>query len=70
MIMNKQLLLHMSNHTQRIHHITNLQTMCHGQFSNMAPFRPQQHRTRSPAKFDGSRTNLSGLPYIYQNILV
>ena len=40
------------------------------QFSNMAPFRPYQHRARSLAKFNGSRTNLSGLPYIYQNTLV
>ena len=36
-----------------------------GQFSNMAHFRPQQHRTQSSAKFNGSRTSLSDLPCIY-----
>ena len=41
-----------------------------GQFSNMAPFRPLQRRTRSSAKFNGSRTSLSNLPCIYQNTLV
>ena len=35
-----------------------------GQFSNMAPFRPLQHQTQSSAKFNSSRTNLSGLPCV------
>ena len=30
----------------------------------------EQHRTQSSAKFNGSRTNLSGLPCVYQNTLV
>ena len=38
------------------------------QFLNTALFRPSPSRTTSPAKFSGSRTNLFGLPCVYQNI--
>ena len=38
------------------------------QFLNTALFRPSPSRTTSSAKFSGSKTNLFGLPCIYQNI--
>ena len=38
------------------------------QFFNMVRFRPSPSQTTSSAKFSGSKTNLFGLPCIYQNI--
>ena len=40
---------------------------CSVQFSSMAPFRLLLLRTTSSAKFSGSKTNLYGLPFVYQN---
>ena len=41
---------------------------CVDQFLNTALFRPSPSRRTSPAKFSGSKTNLFGLPCVYQNI--
>ena len=40
------------------------------QFLNSALFRPLPPRTISSAKFNGSRTSLFGLPFVYQNTFV